>query len=282
MIEFHDTLCCVRSNDDYFEALAMMRARGSTRLDFNCNGFPIDLSALRGADWLTSVRIESARIADISPLYDCINLDSLQLMDCKIAGGVDLRSCGQVLRSLYLRPVNQVRGISHCRKVESLYFGTYNTGENLKDTGLVQELTELKNLSLFSSKFEDFSNIACPNIRSIDLYRCGDVSSLAGLDNFESLEVLELKTKVSVADFSMLARCQELKRIVIAGKTQVEDLEFLRGLPNLRSLLIETKVLSGDLTPILQCKALESLYVKGGRGASHTLADLKHELGVVN
>jgi internalin A len=176
--------------------------------------------------------------------------------------------------------VRNVLGLDRCCQLEYFYCGTYNSGRNLADLHLSAELSKLKKLDLFTGKFDDFSEIRCENLEEIDLYRCGQLSSLSGLDKMRKLRVLALNTKVKVEDFSLLGACTSLRRLSICGITRIRSLEFLRGLEGLSTLVIGAKVLSRDLSPILDCKSLKLLYVASGTDFSHSLDELKKEIGL--
>lgn len=102
------------------------------------------------------------------------------------------------------------------------------------------------------------------------------IRSIAGLENFTSLESLDL-TGNAITDIAPLSALTNLKALILTG-CAAEDYAPLASLTNLRVLMLDHSKIA-DPTPILALTNLKCLYLEGSRiGNYFPLADIRETL----
>ncbi|MCK9350252.1 MAG: hypothetical protein M0P44_03385 [Clostridiales bacterium] len=102
------------------------------------------------------------------------------------------------------------------------------------------------------------------------------ISSIAGLENFTSLESLDLSGN-AITDIAPLSDLTNLKALILTGCT-AENYAPLASLTNLRVLILNHSTIA-DPTPLLALTSLKCLYLEGSQiGNYFPLADIRANL----
>lgn len=102
------------------------------------------------------------------------------------------------------------------------------------------------------------------------------ISSIAGLENFTSLESLDLSGN-TITDITPLSALANLKALILTG-CAVENYAPLANLTNLRVLMLDHSTIA-DPTPLLALTSLKCLYLEGSQiGNYFPLAEIRENL----
>lgn len=147
----------------------------------------------------------------------------------------------------------------------------------------LDKCTTLKNLRLYYFKninLECFSMLK--NLVKLELFNT-NIKSLIGIQNYTSLESIEVANARCLVDITNLKHCQKLKRVSLSNCKKIKNLDFLYELEKLEEIFLEncgeieslkpldllpnlkgvyltmsTKIIDGDLTPLIGKKVIIS------------------------
>jgi len=180
-----------------------------------------DISPLKGKAKLKKLHLYSAPISDISVLEELSELEDL---------------------SLYMIKADDLSPIGVLTKLKRL--SLYSIPAT--DMSPVENLTELRYIWIYATKFEDYSPLE--NLTKLEEFH-------GGLSKLDTLEYVEFMPKLKVVkmlrediiDVSPLAKCPNLKEVVLESITGPVDLAVFEGLKKLEALDVEgCKVLNPE------------------------------------
>jgi hypothetical protein len=147
--------------------------------------------------------------------------------------------------------------LSHCIRQDTLSF------EDI-------ELPQLKSLTLLQC--DDVTRVfglaQFPNLRSLKMTRLLRLKSLRFLAQLSTLEELKLTSCIRLQDFSPISAHPELQRLHIGGLDEANDLKELRKLTELRSLFVSDCKFVRDFSFLHPLKKLEELELCGAHRIS--------------
>jgi hypothetical protein len=142
------------------------------------------------------------------------------------------------VRDLRVTAPRRLQAARHVKQLRSL----------VVDRGVVTDLSFLDGLDQPLERLQ------------VTALKSGDLSPLAAYSR--SLERLDIRTDVAVADFAPLHRLRGLKTL-IAAFAGLADLEFVRGLPQLRGLQLGRLTDVTDFGPLREQRAMTGLGMDG-------------------
>lgn len=166
---------------------------------------------------LSHLAIESSNILDLSKLSNCNNLTSLYLCHTKLVS----LDCLQ----------NNIR-------LETL--DLYTGNNRLSDISALKHMSNLKSLSISSSKIQDFEVI-------------GELATL---------EYLEL-VNTHLSNLQPILSCSKIKDLNLCGSKYLTNIDLVSSLCNLEKInLASTSVV--DYSPLLNIKNLKEVFISNG------------------
>ena len=194
-----------------------------------------------------------ARICDITPLANLINLNSLYILGSGLTDIIPLGNLTE-LRHLRLRN-NDISCFSPLLNLTNLRTLRMD-GENLNDITPLAELTELTWLMLNSNNISDISPLAgLVNLNFIQMIgnNISDISPIAGLTNLSNLGL----AANNINDISPLVGLTRLRFLSLGGNN-IYDITPLAELVNLTNLNLSSNLIN-DITPLAGLTELTSL-----------------------
>ena len=211
-----------------------------------------DLKSLTVLEWHysnifageTATDIESAgeatdrRIADLTGLEYCVNLQVLSLYDNNISN------------------IPSLAGLTHLQML-------YLYDNNISDISALAGLTNLESLTLLNNNISDISSLASlVNLEWLYLgsNNISDISPLAGLTNLTYIELYNN----NIGDISPLISLTNLSYLRLYNNN-ISDISPLVGFLNLRELYLQDNNIS-DISPLLANSGLsegDTVYLRG-------------------
>jgi hypothetical protein len=226
-----------------------------------------DVTFLSALTNLRGVEIYAWGIKDITSLQHVEGLVHLSL-SCLFTKAPDF-SDFKNLKSCFISWVPKAKSIFDCSGLSFLNIDKYPS-ENLQDIG---KMISLKRLHLMSRKLESLSGIE--NFRSLeilDLAVCTKLESLAGLEKCQKLQTIEFDCCKKMYDIDILGDLMNLKKIKITDCGKVKSLKRLVSCQLLERLLFygDTNIEDGELVPLLNLPHLKEMWYADRRHYSMT------------
>ena len=224
-----------------------------------------NMEAVRALPQLTSLRLHSKSLTDVSVVSGLTHLTSLNLSGCESLTDVSALSWLTHLTSLdlsrceSLTDVSVVSGLTH---LTSLDLGHCNWRT---DVSVLSGLKQLTTLNLCRSKtLTDVSALSgLIHLTSLDLAYCDcltDVSALSGLKQLTSLRLCGFK---SLTDVSVLSGLSRLTLLTLTWCRSLTDVSGLSGLTQLVRLYIDRCEKVRDIHPLTSLSSLKTLHIGG-------------------
>lgn len=207
-----------------------------------------NLDFLRGsiADSVTGLVLIDWNIEDIEPVMHLSNLRSLQLSTYSKTK-IDFSSFPN-LEDLALEwNVTHQSLFGHPRLI-SIFLNRYSG----KDLSKFSTLPQIRSLALAGPKIESLGGAELRSLLTLGVYAAKKLRGLEGLENFSSLQRLELDDSRGVSDLSLVGQLKKLRFLSVCNGGPISTLKPIENLPELRELYFHgtTNVLDGNLEGI--------------------------------
>lgn len=207
-----------------------------------------NLEFLRGpiADSLTSLVLIDWNIDDVGPVMSLSNLRSLQLSTYSKTK-IDFSSL-PYLEDLALEWNAAHKSLFTHPLLKTAFINRYSG----KDLSKFSTLPQLRSLALASPKIESLAGAELRHLNTLGVYAAKKLRGLEGLQNFPSLQRLELDESRGVADLSLVGQLRKLRCLSVCNCGPISTLQPIENLPELRELYFHgtTNVLDGNLEGI--------------------------------
>jgi len=220
---------------------------------------PSDISALAGKPQLVDLTIDGANIHDLSPIKDSPELKSLRLVRTPIENFAFLQGFPKLitlqlldLPAQDLSPLEGLTGLKHLTlynmeatdltplaalKNSLTYLNLSNV--RAKDMTPIGELSELTDIFLEDTQFEDFSPLAkCTKLEFLEARsEKSGFNKLEVINSLPNLKRLWLDRNDKIQNWEPLKTATSIEELSI-GVTSFNDLKLLESLVNLKDLNI--------------------------------------------
>lgn len=234
-----------------------------------------DFSGIENFINLESLKFDGGAFSDdsLKSIGKLTKLTKLNISGSTISGITSLDSLKSLtkLQELYLQDgngrckISDISKLTNFKDLEDLNIGVTKSVTSLEP---LKDLTKLKNVEVWGSKFSDLSPLSEKNLDELHISEyTGSDSSV--ISSFTNLSFLELGRAENIKDFSFVSKFTKLKRLFLS-ESYVSSLEPLKNLTNLTELDI-----SGDFSDLTPLHALTNLTRLGARGDFSDLTPLK-------
>jgi Leucine-rich repeat (LRR) protein len=136
-----------------------------------------------------------------------------------------------------------------------------------KHLGLLQELPQLKQLSLRVQSVDCQPFASLTHLEHLYLYQCSKMTRLTGIESLSNLRTLKISQHKSFESLAPLSFLKHLTCLSLSGiqkGLKIPSLNPLADLCSLREVALENIILEdGDLSPILDFPDLSKLSIRG-------------------
>ncbi len=186
-------------------------------LDTDSSARTIDLSGLQNCPDLSTVRLDSLPLTDLSCLSACKKLHELELVTMP-----ELRSLDGLQDHQYLFRL----------RVDEW-------SEDLRDCSALSDNISLHYVDLHNGALNDLSWLSnAKNLEELDLWGMNGMRSLRGLEEHTSLRRVHIEGLEHLTDISALESCTGLLEIHLSSVFDLSDVSPVVKLPNLKSFEI--------------------------------------------
>lgn len=254
----HKTLAIKSAWDDSFLDILKAEEADVLRLSFSNGWNDDDLSFVEKLENIYGIEVYSWKITNLKSLHSIADIGYLAF-EIDLKRVFDLSLFGK-LESLKCTYSTKLRGLDALESLKHLNLSNYPY-ETLRE---LQHMTSLEELLVTSRKLKGSNCAFFPLLRKIDLATCGELESIARLENCTHLEELEIADCPKISKLPKLP-CN-LKSLVIEDCGGIDSLDFIESHPSLQRVLIigSTFVRSGDLSPLKTLKGLKDVRVAEG------------------
>lgn len=209
-------------------------------------------------------------------LYDIApSLDSLDIQECHVIlpeGEGDLyltsltrlKLSGVILDSLYpfLNNAAPELVVLHLQNINTL-----DDFDQLPELPRLVEVTMIAMMQMSSLCWLQFSQ----RMRQLILFQCVRLSSIALVDRFPDLRVLQVSNCIHVESLSGIESCKRLERLCLSSFSKLQSFSPLGGLVSLREVEMMRLDFDGaeDFSWIATCPMLHRLVLGGGVAAQY-------------
>jgi hypothetical protein len=214
------------------------------------------LSFLKTIPHLLGFQIIDHQIEDVLEVHSLRNLIGLDInTDCYTE--IDF-SCFPQLEEVAIEWREGASSLYDCTTLKHVFINNCSA----KSLEVFRKLGRLEYLSLKSPRLEMIGK--APTLRSLSflgIYNAGKLSSLAGVEQFPNLEMLEIERCRKILDITPVASLRRLRRLMIANCGEIESLKPVEELKELREVFFHesTNVRDGDLMVLKALPYLEDV-----------------------
>jgi len=221
-----------------------------------------DLTGLEHCTNLDVVELTKNVITDLSPLSSLTSLQVLILGENSIE---DIRPIGKLTNliwlKLYANQIENISALSGMTKLESL---DLNGNLKIKDISPISQMTSLRAFSAVNNQIEDITPLRnLINLEHLDIWgnQISEISALAGLSNLTKLYLNVNK----ITDISPLSNLTSLNFLQL-GSNHISDISTLSSLVNLTYLSVgSNKISEADLSVLTNLRNLTQLGIDGNQ-----------------
>lgn len=208
------------------------------------------IESLNGIEKCINIKYLGAsleRIEDLSPLYNLINLEWIDLdQNWKIKDAVALSNLIK-LKHLNLDG-NYISDISPLIDLKKMTYLNVMYNEDITDISVVHNMTDLEELWLSNSPIKNIEPVRdLLKLKSLWLSKCG-ITDISSLKNLKELKSLFLKHN-SITDISSLAKLTKLERLYLS-ENNISDISVLENMTNINWFILPDNQIE-DITPLV-------------------------------
>ena len=176
-------------------------------------------------------------VADFAALNSLVELDSLDILDCKL-DRLDFLSRTNKMKQLRLSYVSDLSPLSHLKNLSVLKMS--QPSNTPCDLTPLAELKELYLLELSDLNLYDISPLgSLTNLKELGLFNCKQLKEIGALKPLSTLSQLTLSNLGVIQDLSCLKSHTELRALHLPNCSGVQDFSFLDSLTKLEKLSLE-------------------------------------------
>ena len=234
--------------------------------------FVANLSTTR----LNGIEIYNWNIRDVTPLQELKEIRYIGLQ-CDFVRAPDF-STFEKLTELFLFWKSKAVTIFECSRLEILNVVNFPSVNLLE----LRQMVNLKQLQITSRKLESLRGIEQFNsLEIIDLAECPRLESLLGLESCKNLERVELDNCKRIEDVGGLGGLTRLKEVLLIDCGKLKSLQPLADLQSLKSLNFagDTYIEDGVLSFLATMPQLENVRFANRRHYSDNRDELNAILG---
>lgn len=201
-----------------------------------------NLDFLNELNFIEGVYIIGNENFDLTPLYALTNLRVLGIE--KISTTLDFGRFPnlEVYGSQYSK---KILNMGKCANLFWLWLDNYKED----DLYAIESLTKLKFLTLYKTSIINLLGIK--EFKQLEVLSIDTANKLESLNGFteanQILEKIDIYRAKNLLDCSSLSRASGLKKIWIRKTGDLNNIDFIKGLPNLDEVVIDAKINDGNL-----------------------------------
>lgn len=134
--------------------------------------------------------------------------------------------------------------------------------------------SDLENLQLSESNILNFNGIFLANLKRIECHYCSSLESLEGIKGLStSLNTIILDYCKKLSDYSDIATCKQLKKIILGDCGDISTLNWLESLKNVNHFSFwNTRLIDGNTNP---CFGIDYVSFKNAEHYNHKIEEFK-------
>lgn len=226
-----------------------------------------DLSPLSSLFGLTYLKLDNLKgVKTLAPIGALVKMKQLEIRQVEypdldfLTGMNDLESLIFFMQPKQIEDISPLKGKTKLKTLR-LYGGAGQEG--ISDISVLEELTELEDLSLYMTKVEDLSPISgLTKLKRLDLYGipATDMSPVESLTELRYIWIYATKFE----DYSPLANLTKLEEFR-AGISKLDTLEYLESMPKLKIVSMLREDIQ-DFSPLAKCPNLTEVNLEAVKG----------------
>jgi len=226
-----------------------------------------DLSPLSSLSGLTYMKLDGLKgVKTLAPVGALVKMKQLEIRQVEypdldfLTGMNDLESLIFFMQPKQIEDISPLKGKAKLKTLR-LYGGAGQDG--ISDISVLEELTELEDLSLYMTKVEDLSPISgLTKLKRLDLYGipATDMSPVENLTELRYIWIYATKFE----DYSPLANLTKLEEFR-AGISKLDTLEYLESMPKLKIVSMLREDIQ-DFSPLAKCPELTEVNLEAVKG----------------
>lgn len=272
---------CIISNDNWQQALKVMREKGLKKLEISPNFINFskneDLSFLGEFSFVEGLNIIVSNLNHTFPLADFVNLREL-LMEYNKDIVVDYSRFSELRRCMIDWRMENSETIANSENLTDLRIDNYKPYD-LKEISSLKSLKKLKFVDgrMYSADFiEDLGKLEC-----LQIYLCKNLSSLNAISKLKNLEEICFEYCGKISSIEPISEIKNLKKLIYCRNGTLDTVEYMYTLTHLEELnFYGTEIFDGKLHALkylFENHKLKKINFKNKRNYSHT----REELGFI-
>jgi len=263
-------------NDEYHQVISNQNI-SSLRLSYSAGWVERDISFVRSLKSIRSLEIYSGHVTDISPLAEITQLEKIGL-ECNYKNLIDFSRFTK-LRTCFLKWRPKSESIFNATSLQTLSIVNFPY-ENLL---LMHKLHKLEVLKLTSNKIQSLDGLAhLGELKTLDLFRCPNLTSLEGIQGAVNLRMLEVDTCKKISDLEPLGALRNLRRVSLINCGKLKTLLPLKACIQLEELLLtdNTDIEDGSIYVFKELPVLKTMWFANRKHYSNTREQVQEAINL--